>query len=84
MKTLSAIILLSFSLNLFSQEKVIIKLWPGEVPGETEAKHAPVITDNKSGNVTRLTDITDPAIVVYPASSDNNNGVGIIVCPGGG
>ena len=84
MKTLLAIVLLSFSLNLFSQEKEIIKLWPGKVPGETEAKHAPVITDNNSGNVTRLTDITDPAIVVYPASSENNNGAGIIVCPGGG
>ena len=85
MKTLSAIILLlSFSLNLFSQEKEIIKLWPGKVPGESEAKHTPVITDNKSGDVTRLTDITDPAIVVFPASSENNNGSGIVVCPGGG
>ena len=67
-----------------AQQKVIIKLWPGAVPGETEAKHEPVVTDNKSGNVTRITDITDPAMIVFPASTDNNNGAGVVVCPGGG
>lgn len=84
MKTISTIlILLVISFNLFSQEE-IIHLWPDKVPGETEAKHAPVKTDNTSGNVIRLTDITDPAIVVYPAPKENNNGTGLIVCPGGG
>jgi len=81
---ISILVFMFFAINGISQEKTIIKLWPDNVPGETEAKHAPVVTDNKSGNVTRLTDITDPAIVVYPASNENNNGVGIIVCPGGG
>ena len=67
-----------------AQQKVIIKLWPEAVPGETEAKHEPVKTDNTSGNVTRITDITDPAMVVFPASANNNNGAGVVVCPGGG
>ncbi|MDX1286220.1 MAG: alpha/beta hydrolase [Draconibacterium sp.] len=77
-------ILLSISTNLFSQEKEIIQLWPDKVPGETEAKQKPAVTDNKKGDVTRITDITDPAIVVFPASKENSNGAGIIVCPGGG
>lgn len=72
------------SLNGFSQKEEIIHLWPDQVPGETEAKHTPVKTDNSSGNVTRITDITDPALVIFPASADNNNGAGVIVCPGGG
>lgn len=67
-----------------AQQKVIIKLWPGAVPGETEAKHEPVKTDNTSGNVTRITNITDPAMIVFPAPENNNNGAGIVVCPGGG
>ena len=67
-----------------AQQKVMIKLWPDTVPGETDAKHAPVVTDNTSGNVTRITDITDPAMIVFPAKSGNNNGAGVVVCPGGG
>ena len=73
-----------FTVGSSAQQKVIIKLWPGAVPGETEAKHEPVKTDNTSGNVTRITDITDPAMIVFPAAEDNNNGSGIVVCPGGG
>lgn len=80
----SILILLFLSLNLFSQNKETIHLWPGKVPGETEAKHPPVQTDNTSGNVKRITDITDPALVVFPADKNNNNGAGMIVCPGGG
>lgn len=84
MKYLFAIIFLTFSLSLFSQEKETIHLWPNTVPGETEPKHPPVKTDNTKGNVTRITDITDPALVVYPANTNKNNGAGVIICPGGG
>ena len=85
MKIYMISILLVFLISLSSaQQKVIIKLWPGKVPDETEAKHEPVKTDNTSGNVTRITDITDPAMIVFPASGDNNKGAGVVVCPGGG
>lgn len=85
MKTLSVLfIFLLSSIQLFSQEKEIIHLWPNKVPGETEAKHPPVVTDNHKNFVTRITDITNPAIEIYPAPAFNNNGSAIIVCPGGG
>jgi acetyl esterase/lipase len=79
-----ALFFLLFTINGFSQNREIIHLWPGQVPGETEAKHPPVQTDNTSGNVKRISDITDPVLVVYPADKKNNNGAGVIVCPGGG
>lgn len=85
MKTISLLLFfLMFFSNLFSQGKEKIHLWPNNVPGETEPKHPPVKTDNTNGNVTRITDITDPALVIYPASTNNNNGAGVIICPGGG
>ena len=61
-----------------------IHLWPNEVPGETEAKHAAVITDNTSRNVTRLTDVTDPILEVFEPDPKIKNGASIVVCPGGG
>ena len=85
MKNLALVLfLISFTFTLFSKEKEVIKLWPNKVPGKTEATHPPVVTDNTKGFVTRITDITNPALVIYPAPVYNNNGSAIIVCPGGG
>lgn len=81
---ISTLFLVFFFLNSFSQNKEIIHLWPGQVPGETEEKHVPVISENNSGNVQRISSVTDPALVIYPANESNNNGSGIIICPGGG
>lgn len=77
------ILLVLMALSLFSQEKEVIHIWPEKVPGETEAKHPAIQTDNTSGNVKRITSITDPVLEIYPVPGKNSKG-GIIVCPGGG
>ena len=85
MKYIVLAILFSLIIGIGSaQDQQIIHLWPGDVPGEKEAKHEAVVTDNKKGNVIRLTDVTDPIITFYPAPSNINTGKAIIVCPGGG
>ena len=56
--------LLISNASLWSQNMDTIYLWPGEVPGETAPKHPAVETENHSNNVTRLTDVTDPVMVV--------------------
>lgn len=66
----------------FSQNPVY--LWPDQVPGGTGNKHEPVQTPNKEGDVIRLTDVTNPAFLVFKPSREKNNGAGVIVCPGGG
>ncbi len=58
-------------------------LWPDEVPGENEAKHAPVIQPVTAGNDIWLTDVTNPALIVFEPEASVNNGAGVIVCPGG-
>lgn len=75
---------LLFTIVLQAQTRDIIYLWPDKVPNEKSEKHAPVQTDNTKGNVTRITDVTNPAIVVFEPSNSVNLGVGVIVCPGGG
>ncbi|MBD3627158.1 alpha/beta hydrolase [Cyclobacterium sp.] len=84
MKTsLACLFLLIFSDISMAQGTDTLYLWPDNVPGETGAKHPPVQTANTSGNVTRLTDVTNPALVVFEPQGASN-GAGIIVCPGGG
>ncbi|MGJ8667205.1 MAG: alpha/beta hydrolase [Patiriisocius sp.] len=83
---------LLFALNLiffiplanFAQTNETIYLWSGNVPGENEVKHDPVQTANTKGNVIRLTDVTNPALIVFEPEASVNNGAGIIVSPGGG
>jgi len=75
---------MAITLNAFSQQRTVIHLWRGKVPGEDGAKHVPVITPDTSKGVIRITDITDPVLTVYKPDTPNNTGAGIIVCPGGG
>ena len=85
MRHLIAIVaILTMSLSSFSQKKEIIKLWSGNIPGEQKEKQAPVITTTNNDNVLRYTTVTDPAIEVWLPEPEKNNGVGVIVCPGGG
>jgi acetyl esterase/lipase len=65
----------------FSQDSIY--LWPGNVPGETAPKHQPVITANKSGDVTRISDITNPALIVFKPDKTVKISTSIVVCPGG-
>jgi acetyl esterase/lipase len=67
-----------------SQVKDTIYLWPDIVSGENEAKQAPLQTNNTKGGVIRLTQVTNPALLVFEPEKQNHSGKGIIICPGGG
>ena len=75
---LPIVVLLFISIQISAQKNKTIYLWPGQVPGESEAKQDPVQTDNTSGNVTRITDITNPALIVYEAEASKRNGARVI------
>nr|MBI1229891.1 alpha/beta hydrolase fold domain-containing protein [Cytophagales bacterium] len=81
---LTFILLFSLTFSGFAQTRDTISLWPGKVPGESLPKANPVQTDNTSGNVTRLTDVTNPALIVFEPKAAAKNNTAIIVCPGGG
>jgi acetyl esterase/lipase len=76
--------MLFFLCMIQAQTRDTIYLWPDKVPGEKEAKHAPVQTADTKGNVVRITNVTNPALVVFEPLKQNDSGIGIIICPGGG
>ena len=47
-------------------------------------KAAPVFSPDTNRSVIRISEVTNPAVIVYPAASEHNNGAGVVVCPGGG
>jgi acetyl esterase/lipase len=83
MKQIITIILLFTSIAAKCQNKELIYLWPGNVPGETREKQKPVIDTTNKDKVIRITEITNPAIEVWLPDTDKNNGSGVIICPGG-
>lgn len=83
-KSIALISFVIISLLSLGQNYKPVYLWPGQVPGETGSKHEPVQTPNKDRNVIRLTDVTNPAFFVFKPSKENNNGAGMVICPGGG
>jgi glycerophosphoryl diester phosphodiesterase len=67
-----------------------IALWPGNPPGSSTAQGAERDTSDATSKqvdnryVTRLGDVSQPSITVYPAPAGKNNGAAVLVCPGGG
>jgi len=83
MKTIRLlVIVLAISMHAIAQDKDIIHIWPGDVPGETAPKHPAKTTPDTSNHVVRLTDVTDPTLQVFHPAKPN--GAAVIVCPGGG
>lgn len=62
----------------------VIPLWPGEVPGGTKPKAAPVNIGNAKGTISRVDEVTNPTLTVFKADIDQANGAAVIVFPGGG
>ena len=59
-----------------------LDVWPGLAPGESTADTGRV-TDDHSGGVTRVTDVTRPQLHLYPAPGPGPHPAAM-VCPGGG
>jgi acetyl esterase/lipase len=67
-----------------------IRLWPGNVPGDTGVLGDEADTTKPSDNliagrpVIRLGNVSEPTITVYRPPADRNTGAAVLVCPGGG
>ena len=74
--------MIAFLQPVYGQIREVIELWPESVPDEEKPKSAPKISDNDSGDVTRIAEVTNPVLEVFKAN--NPTGASVIVCPGGG
>lgn len=71
-----------------AQPPMTMKLWPNGAPGTPTTKEPETIANHPElngtrGNITRVTNITDPTLTLYAANSPNS-GAAIVVFPGGG
>ena len=86
MKEYFFLLLSLITMTAMSQENPVL-LFPGGAPGETEKLKQ---VDDLSGRrvagcpVLRISNVSEPTLIFYPAPVDANSGVTIIVNPGGG
>ena len=74
------------SMQMQSQEKPLL-LFPDGAPGESgKLKQVDDLSGNKVAGcpVLRISNVSEPTLTFYPAPAEQNNGVTIIVNPGGG
>jgi acetyl esterase/lipase len=74
------------SMQMQSQEKPLL-LFPNGAPGESgKLKQVDDLSGNKVAGcpVLRISNVSEPTLTFYPAPAEQNNGVTIIVNPGGG
>jgi acetyl esterase/lipase len=76
------IILFSFGVN--AQVKDTIYLWPNKVPNQIKIKQPPKKKMSIKWDALLLTEVTNPALVVFKPKKQNNSNTAIIICPGGG
>ena len=81
---MSILVFCSIGISVCGQKHEIVHLWPGNVPGETKAKSAPVFEAEVKDNVSRITQVTDPLMEIYRPGKSGGNGAAVIICPGGG
>lgn len=60
-----------------------IYLWEDDIPNQKIGKSDTIIEFDKESNATKLTAVSNPLVEVFLPKKENNNGMGIIICPGG-
>jgi len=84
MRIISLILIAFSTICCYSQQKELIYLWQGKVPGEVKDKMAPVKDTVMKDGTLRYVEITNPALEVWPANPASGTGAAVIICPGGG
>jgi acetyl esterase/lipase len=80
--TLAFFLLTSPGFSLSGAEPIVVQLWPGSAPDETNSTGEETIT-GKAGS-RKVTNVSRPTLSVFRPAKEQNTGVAVIVAPGGG
>ena len=74
------ILFLVISYASYSQDNETIYLWPDKAQAEGST---PTVLPDRGDGVIRITDVSQPALIVFLTPEERNSGAAAIVCPGG-
>lgn len=64
-------------------DPTVVKIWPGEVPGETCSEAEKGVLGNDRG-VLRISNVSDPTLSIFPGRKSKQPKRSVLVLPGGG
>ena len=68
-----------------AEDRPVVPVWPGKVPGEPENSPPEKILEPMGGKpVVRLTNVSHPTLTLYRPSTTPASQTAVIICPGGG
>jgi acetyl esterase/lipase len=76
-----------------ADKPLVVELWPGKVPDETDKIGAEYVRmsprlDRKQVEVTEptrmVTNVTKPTLTIFRPAKDKDTGTAVLICPGGG
>lgn len=73
--------LMAIVVKTYAQKDSLL-LYPDGVPGLKVSNKPETIT--RDGGITRVRDVTNPALYIYQPKKGNPTGASVIICPGGG
>jgi acetyl esterase/lipase len=71
----------------FASDPLVVNLWPGKAPGDVginRQENCRTYTSPIVGPTKLITNVTNPAISIYPPVNHENTGTAMLICPGGG
>ncbi len=74
------ILFLVISYASYAQDNETIYLWPDKALADGST---PTVLPDRGDGVIRITDVSEPVLIIFSAPEDRNTGAAAIVCPGG-
>ena len=67
-------------------DSAFFRVWPGLAPGETASYRGDLAheTGGRYGAITKLSNVSEPELIFYPAAGPKQPRPTLLVCPGGG
>ena len=62
----------------------VIRLYPGSAPGSEHWQHQEAESTQNGWNTRVVVNVTDPTLTVFAPEAGRANGIGLVICPGGG
>lgn len=72
--------------TMAAEQPLVLDVWPGKAPGETEAIGQETVLEAKPNEppIKRITNVSRPTLSVFRPRKDKNTGMAVLIAPGGG
>lgn len=80
---LTCLFVLTIASGLLADEPEMLRVWPDVAPDESGDIGPETAVASGTPPVTRISNVSQPMLTLYPAPAETANGCAVVICPGG-